>query len=234
MIIAIDGPAGAGKSTVAQGGRARAGSRLPRHGRDVPRRDAAASWREAIDPANGEACGRLAGELDLTFDDAGSHPDRRGGGRARHPRSERDTPRCPRSSAHPRVRAAVVAAAAPAGRARRARRRGARHDDRRLPRRRPQVLSHRQRDRARAPQAPRELGREQALERVRTEIGQRDRLDSTREHSPLQRAPDAVLVETDGLDVARGRRAHPVGRARERPPVSGPAEPAERRGGARS
>ena len=36
---------------------------------------------------------------------------------------------------------------------------------------------------------------------VLVEIERRDRLDSTRAASPLRRAPDAVLVHTDGLSI---------------------------------
>jgi cytidylate kinase len=40
-----------------------------------------------------------------------------------------------------------------------------------------------------------------ALSEVATALAERDRSDSTRAASPLARAPDAVLVETTGLDV---------------------------------
>ena len=40
MVIAIDGPAGAGKSTVARAVAERARLHVPRHGRDVPLRRA--------------------------------------------------------------------------------------------------------------------------------------------------------------------------------------------------
>lgn len=39
------------------------------------------------------------------------------------------------------------------------------------------------------------------LERVRAEVAERDRRDAGREHSPLRRAADAVEVVTDGLTI---------------------------------
>jgi cytidylate kinase len=39
------------------------------------------------------------------------------------------------------------------------------------------------------------------LDEVRDDIERRDRLDTTRAHSPLKQAPDAIVVEADGLAV---------------------------------
>ncbi len=36
---------------------------------------------------------------------------------------------------------------------------------------------------------------------VKKDIGQRDRIDSTREHSPLRRAPDAIYIDTTPLNI---------------------------------
>jgi cytidylate kinase len=55
--------------------------------------------------------------------------------------------------------------------------------------------------------SPRERARRRAeqtgadLEDVLRELEQRDERDSTREHSPLQAAGDALRVDTDGLSV---------------------------------
>ncbi|MFO7173328.1 MAG: (d)CMP kinase [Bacillota bacterium] len=40
------------------------------------------------------------------------------------------------------------------------------------------------------------------LESVKAEIERRDLLDSTRDHSPLTQAPDAIAIDTTGLPVA--------------------------------
>ena len=59
MVIAIDGPAGAGKSTRRQGGRGSARLHLPRHRRDVP-------LRRAREPATrGDPGGARAADTDL-------------------------------------------------------------------------------------------------------------------------------------------------------------------------
>ena len=198
MIIAIDGPAGAGKSTVA---------------REVARvlgityLDTGAMYRavtlsaleRAVDPADGEACGRVARALELEFDAAGRI---RIDGRPGEPaiRSERVTAAVSRVSAHPAVRQAVVAR------------------QRELARERDIVAEGRDTttvvfpqaehkfyltadERTRAERRARELGRPGALEDVRRALGERDRLDSTRAHSPLRQDPAAVRIDSDALDV---------------------------------
>ena len=44
-------------------------------------------------------------------------------------------------------------------------------------------------------------GRESELERIREAMGRRDRQDSERETSPLKSAPDAVVIDTTGLEL---------------------------------
>lgn len=46
-------------------------------------------------------------------------------------------------------------------------------------------------------------GKEMDLAEVLAEICRRDGLDSTREDAPLAMAPDAVLIDTDGLGIAK-------------------------------
>jgi cytidylate kinase len=46
-----------------------------------------------------------------------------------------------------------------------------------------------------------ELGLPNEVGRILDEICRRDEYDSTRAHSPLRQAPDAVRVETDGLSI---------------------------------
>jgi pantoate ligase/cytidylate kinase len=40
-----------------------------------------------------------------------------------------------------------------------------------------------------------------SIEGLQTQIAERDRLDSTRAVAPLQKAPDAIEIQTDGLSV---------------------------------
>ena len=70
MIVAIDGPAGAGKSTVAKALAARLGFRYL----DTGAMYRALTWlamREAVDLSRGDALERLAHEYPITFDDVG-------------------------------------------------------------------------------------------------------------------------------------------------------------------
>ena len=58
------------------------------------------------------------------------------------------------------------------------------------------IASPRERARRRATQE----GRPELESEYASELERRDRLDSTREDSPLRQAEDAVLVATDGLE----------------------------------
>lgn len=46
------------------------------------------------------------------------------------------------------------------------------------------------------------MGADVPIEEVRADIERRDLLDSTRDASPMRRAPDAALIDTSGLSVA--------------------------------
>ncbi len=217
MIVSIDGPAGAGKSTVAK--------RLARE-LGLVYLDTGAMYRAVtlvamrlgVDLGSEEACARIAEGVELTFDAEGrilvdgepGEPEIRG---------EAVTREVSRVSAHPRVRRAVVAM------------------QRRLGARSPGLVaegrdtttvvfpdadhkffliaSPRERARRRAAQ----LGQEDRVDGVLEEIRRRDHLDSTRADSPLQRAEGAVEVDTEGLgerevvermlDVIRARETAP-------------------------
>jgi cytidylate kinase len=200
MIIAIDGPAGAGKSTVAREVARALGLAYLDTGA-MYRAVTLAALERGIDPADGEACGALASELDLTFDAGGRiHLDGRPGEPAI--RSSEVSRSVSTVSAHPAVRRAIVSA------------------QRALAARQSLVAEGRDTttvvfpaadhkffltasESERARRRARELGEEHRVGAVQGEIERRDRLDSTRAHSPLVRAPDAELVDTDGLGVAQ-------------------------------
>jgi cytidylate kinase len=198
MIIAIDGPAGAGKSSVAR--------ELARV-LGITYLDTGAMYRavtlraleRAIDPADGEACGRLAQALRLDFDADGRI---RIDGQAGEPaiRSGSVTSAVSQVSAHPGVRSAVVARQRELAGARDIVAEG--RDTTTVVFPQAEHKFYLTADEAtRARRRALELGRPGAVDEVRAALGERDRLDSTRVHSPLRQDPAAVRIDTDGLDV---------------------------------
>lgn len=199
MIVAIDGPAGAGKSTVARaaadalgflyldtGALYRAVAVAARHAR-VDASDAAALAGLAatirVDPADGRV---LVGERDVTAE-------------LRDPEA---TASVSLVAAHPEVRAALIPV----------QRRGAETHD--------VVVEGRDigttvfpgagvkifltaEPAERARRRARQLGRanEDEVARVAREISQRDELDSARAASPLMMAEDSVLLDTTDLTL---------------------------------
>ena len=198
MIIAIDGPAGAGKSTVARALARRLGYLYL---------DTGAMYRavtleiveRGLDPRNEDECARMAERLRLDFAaDGGVLID----GRRGEPRIREDD-RVARwvsiVAAHARIRTCVV---------QRQRQIASEHQSR-------GGLVAEGRDTATAvfpaaqfkffltaKLATRAMRRAQELSRppaeVEAEIERRDRLDSTRTISPLELAKDSILVSTDG------------------------------------
>ena len=203
MIIAIDGPAGSGKSTVARALAAHLGLTFL---------DTGAMYRavtltvlgRGLDPGDAQACGLVAEELDLGFDREGrilidGHP---GEPRIRGSEVEREVSRV---AAHPAVRRAVVP------KQRRIATDGTSAGGGVVAEGRdtttvvfPEAdhkffliasLSERARRRARQEDPP------QPVAEVQAEIERRDHLDSTRAHSPLVLAADAEQIDTEGLSV---------------------------------
>ncbi len=199
MIIAIDGPAGAGKSTVAQ--------RIAR-ALELTFLDTGAMYRavtlavleSGIHPSDQGECATIARKLVLEFDREGrilidgepGEPDIR---------SSTVTMNVSAVSAHAGVREAVV------------------ERQREIGSRGPGIVAegrdtttvvfpeadHKfflnasvdERARRRALQE----GALERLDEVCADIERRDRLDTTRAHSPLKRAADAIAIEADGLSV---------------------------------
>lgn len=196
MIIAIDGPAASGKSTVARG----LARRL-----DLLFLDTGAMYRAValevlarkIDPTDGDACEQLADTLVLTFDgDERIMID----GRPGEPdvRSAEVTRVVSEVAAHPGVRRAlvtkqrIIADRAPRGLVAEGRDTtsvvfpGADHKFF-------LIASSRERARRRAL----EEGTPARIDEIQSEIERRDAYDSTRADSPLIQTQDALAVETD-------------------------------------
>jgi cytidylate kinase len=105
MVIAIDGPAGAGKSTVARGVARALGFTYLDSGA-MYRCVALAALERRIDPEDGERLGELAWSLDIGFDgDSVVLDGKPAGGRIRSPEV---TVASSKVSVHPQVRQAMV------------------------------------------------------------------------------------------------------------------------------
>ncbi len=199
MIIAIDGPAGAGKSTVAR----RVARDLGLVFLDTGAMYRAVTWcvlQQGLDPNSEEACARVAQTTLLTFDDNG-HILIDGRAGEPHIRSREVTANVSSVSAHAAVRASVVREQQAV-----ALRRGGLVAEGRdtttvvFPRAEHKfflIATSAERAHRRA----KELGQPERVQEIQREIEARDLTDSTRAHSPLVRAADATLIDTDGLDA---------------------------------
>jgi cytidylate kinase len=195
MVIAIDGPAGAGKSTVARALAERLGFTYLDSGA-MYRCLALAALRAGVDPDDGEAAARLAAELEFGFADA--RVVLGGEDVGEEIRAPEVTAAASRVSVHAQVRAAMVA------------------------RQRDMIASGRYVAEGRdigtvvSPDAPLkvfltatedERARRRAAETgepaaaVRVAQAERDARDREREHGALRAAGDAVEVDTTGLAI---------------------------------
>jgi len=196
LVIAIDGPAGAGKSTVARGLARALGLRFLDTGA-MYRAVTLLASEAGIDPGAGPELGALAARSKLDFDNEGRiHV----GARVLEPeiRSEGVTAAVSEVSAQPEVRMEIVARQQELGELWD----GLVAEGRDTT----TVVFPRARFRFYLDASPRERARRRALElgipeqadRIQTEIEARDAYDSGREHSPLRLGEDVVHVDTDG------------------------------------
>jgi CMP/dCMP kinase len=194
-VIAIDGPAGAGKSTVARALARRLGFTYLDSGA-MYRAVALAAIRAGIDLDDGGRLGELAAALDIGVNGGVVSLD--GADVSADIRDPAISAAASRVSVHPQVRAAVVAL------------------QRALMKDGGYVAEGRDIGTVVAPDAAlkvfltaaaRERARRRAAQTgesagaVLAALRDRDRRDAGREHAPLRRAPDAVEVDTTGLDV---------------------------------
>ena len=209
MVIAIDGPAGAGKSTVARAVAAALGFTYLDSGA-MYRCVALAGLERDADLDDGGAMAVLARSLRIGLDDERVELDGREVGA--EIRTARVTEASSRVSVHPGVREAMVA------------------EQRRLVGAGRYVAEGRDIGTVVSPESPlkvfltadpQERARRRAIQTGDDEAavlaaqGQRDERDATREHSALRAAEDAVEIDTTGL-VAEEVVARIVALARER------------------
>jgi cytidylate kinase len=200
MIIAIDGPAAAGKSTVAK---------IVARELGLTFLDTGAMYRavtlvvleQGVDPHDEAGCARVARSARISFD---AQHGLRIDSRAAEPaiRGEAVTQSVSVVSAHPQVRAAVVPL-----QQREAERRGGIVAEGRdigsvvFPAAEYKFYldaasEERARRRAEGLNAP------EKYNEILASIRMRDRLDTTRKDSPLVRAEGAIVIQTDALDAA--------------------------------
>ncbi|HET8976310.1 MAG TPA: (d)CMP kinase [Solirubrobacterales bacterium] len=195
MVIAIDGPAGAGKSTVARGVAAALGFTYLDSGA-MYRAVALAALRAAADLGDGQALGALARGLDLALDGASVRLD--GEDVAEEIRTPEVTAAASRVSAHPQVREAMVA-----------QQRGVIAAGRYVAEGRDigTVVSPDSPLKVFLTASPEERARRRAAESgedaetVLAAMRDRDRRDSEREHGALRAAADAVEIDTTGFSI---------------------------------
>jgi cytidylate kinase len=197
MVIAIDGPAGAGKSTVARRVADALGFTYLDSGA-MYRCVALAALREGVDVDDGEALGELAWGLEIGFEHGSVRLDGEPvGGEIRSPEV---TAASSHVSVHPQVRRAMV------------------KRQRELIATGRYVAEGRDIGTVVSPESPLKVflnaSAEERARRRATEIGEdraavlkaledRDRRDSTREHGALRSADDAVELDTTDLSAGQ-------------------------------
>ncbi len=199
MIVAMDGPAGAGKSTVARRVARELGLAFLDTGA-MYRAVTLAVLERGIHPSDGEACAAVARSLRLSFDNEGrilidgvcGEP---------HIRSQTVTLNVSAVSAHPGVRSAVVAEQRKI-----AERLGGVVAEGRdtttvvFPRADHKFFLNASKE-ERAARRARQDGAPERFAEILADIERRDRLDTTRAHGPLAKAPDVIEIDGDRLSV---------------------------------
>jgi len=200
LLIAMDGPAGSGKSSVARAVAERLGVANLNTG-SLYRAVALLALREGVDLDDGTALSRTAGSIELSPDGALVDGVVIDDGDLRSPEVSAAASKV---SVHPEVRRVLLGVQRRA--AEEAKKRGGAVVEGRdigtvvLPDADLKVFllaAPEERARRRAVQS----GREGELERIREAMKARDRQDSEREVSPLKSAPDAVILDTTELDL---------------------------------
>ncbi len=200
MILAIDGPAGAGKSTVAQ----ELARELGLTFLDTGAMYRAVTWialEHSVDPHDEVGCAAVARSIRIDF---GADGKVRVDGRADEAaiRSKTVTAAVSHVSAHPAVRRVIV----PMQREEARRRHGVVAEGRDVgsvvfPNADFKFYLDASAE-VRAARRAKEIGRPDLYNEILLAMRERDRLDMTRADSPLVRADDAIVVHADDLDAA--------------------------------
>ena len=200
ILVAIDGPAGSGKSSVARAVAGRLGVVNLNTGAAY-RAAALLALREDVDLADGERLAALARRVELDPDGASIDGGRVGESDLRSPEVSAAASKV---SAHPPLREVLLPVQRAA--AQKARAKGGAVVEGRdigtvvLPDAELKVyLSAAPEERAR--RRAYQTGREEELDRIRAALSRRDRQDSEREISPLKPASDAVVLDTTSLSL---------------------------------
>lgn len=199
LVVALDGPAGAGKSTVAKRVAAKLGVRFLDTGA-MYRAVTLKALRSDVEPGDGEALGQLAAALAIDFDREGKILV---GGRCLEPaiRDKDVTRLVSEVSAHGSVREAIVARQREFGETWPGLVAEGRDTTTVVFAGAPHKFYLDASSLERAKRRAKEEGRETELAEIQADIERRDRHDSGREHSPLRKAEDAHRIDTDGKTI---------------------------------
>ena len=199
-VVAIDGPAGAGKTTIAKAVATALGWEYVDTGA-MYRALTLKALREGLDPADDDGLARLTDGIEISFN--GRHVFLDGEDVTDQIRSGRVTEAAPQVAAHPGVRHALVERQRSMAKARDVVMEGRDIGSVVVPDALLKIFLSASLE-ERAKRRLDETGGDGAneLERMQRSIAERDAADSGRATSPLVKADDAVAIDTTGRDVA--------------------------------
>ncbi len=202
VVVAIDGPAGAGKSTIARRVAARLGFTYIDTGA-MYRAVAVLALRQGIDPADAVRLEQLARGVVIDFEPGGTRVFANGEDVSEAIRAPEVSPAASKVSVFPGVRRALVEKQRQIGAAHSVVMEGRDIGSVVVPAANVKIYLDASPE-VRAARRVRELeakGLPIRPDEIITEIRERDRRDSTRQDSPLLRTPDAIAIDTTHLSL---------------------------------